>query len=42
MISYKGTGRQTGLTTLWGESEGIIMTQSKRLAQLNNSRLEPK
>src|SRR5271155_1096065 len=31
VISFKGTGKQTGLTTLWGEGEGIIMTQSKRL-----------
>jgi hypothetical protein len=40
VISYKGTGRQTGLTTLWGESQGIVMTQSKKLAQLNNARLK--
>ena len=37
VISYKGMGKQTGATTLWGESEGFIMTQSKRLAELNNS-----
>jgi hypothetical protein len=39
VISYRGTGKQTGLTTLWGESEGLIMTQSKRLAHLSNSRI---
>jgi hypothetical protein len=37
VISYKGTGKQTGLTTLHGESEALIMTQSKKLAHLNNS-----
>jgi hypothetical protein len=40
VISYRGTGKQTGLTTLWGQSEGIIMTQSKKFAQLNNSRIK--
>jgi len=39
VISYRGTGKQTGLTTLWGESEGIIMTQTKRLEELNGSRI---
>jgi hypothetical protein len=38
VISYKGTGKQTGLTTMWGESVGIIMTRSKKFAQLNNAR----
>jgi hypothetical protein len=39
VISFKGTGKQTGLTTLWGEGEGVVMTQSKKLAQLNGSRI---
>ena len=39
VISFKGTGKQTGLTTLWGEREGIIMTQSKKLSKLNNSQI---
>jgi hypothetical protein len=39
VIQYKGTGKQTGLTTIWGESVGVIMTQSKKFAQLNNARL---
>ena len=40
VISYRGSGKQTGPTTMWGESEGIIMTQSKRLSQLNNARVK--
>jgi hypothetical protein len=39
VISFKGTGKQTGLTTLWGEGEGIIMTQSKRLEKLNGAHI---
>jgi len=39
VISFKGTGKQTGLTTLWGQGEGIAMTQSKRLAQLDGTRM---
>ncbi|MGA2666328.1 MAG: hypothetical protein ABSF83_15440 [Nitrososphaerales archaeon] len=40
VISYKGTGKQTGPTTMWGESEGFIMTQSKKFADLNNAWLK--
>ncbi len=39
VIQYKGTGKATGATTMWGESTGVIMTQSKKFAQLNNARL---
>ena len=39
MFSYRGTGKPSGLTTVWAESEAIIMTQSPRLAQLNNTRI---
>ncbi|MDA4123176.1 MAG: hypothetical protein OK456_08370 [Thaumarchaeota archaeon] len=39
VISFKGTGKQTGLTTLWGEGEGIIMTQSKKLSKLNGAKI---
>jgi hypothetical protein len=28
------------MTTIWGESEGLIMTQSKRLAHLNNAKIK--
>ena len=37
VIQYKGSGKQTGLATLWGEAVGIIMTQSKKFTSLNNS-----
>jgi hypothetical protein len=39
VISYRGTGKQTGVTTMSGESVGIIMTQSKKFASLNGARL---
>ena len=38
VLSYRGTGVQTGLTTMRGQSEGVLMTQSKKYAQLNNTR----
>ena len=39
VISYRGTGKQTGLTTIWGEGVGIVMTQSKKFANLNNAQV---
>lgn len=40
VIMYRGTGRQTGVTTMWGESEGVIMTQSEKFAQLNGAKIK--
>jgi hypothetical protein len=37
VILFKGTGRPTGPTTVASSSQALIMTQSKRLAQLNNT-----
>jgi len=39
VFSYRGTRKATGLTTVWAESEALVMTQSPRLAQLNNTRI---
>ena len=37
VFSAKGVGKQTGISTASVEIEALILTQSKRLAQLNNS-----
>src|SRR5579859_6091908 len=33
--TFKGTGKATGPSSIWGEGEGIYMTQSPKLAWLN-------
>jgi hypothetical protein len=36
--SARGSGKSTGPTTMWGEGEGLLMTQSPRLQWLNGQR----
>ena len=38
VASVRGTGKNTGPTTVWGEGEGLFMTQSPRLSSLNGLR----
>jgi hypothetical protein len=40
VASARGTGKATGPTTIWGEGEGVYMTQSPRLASLNGQRVK--
>ena len=37
--STRGSGKPTGLTTIWGEGEGLFMTQSPKLSSLNGLRI---
>jgi hypothetical protein len=39
VLSFKGKGRATGISTVSAESEAVIMTKSTRLTQLNNMRI---
>jgi hypothetical protein len=39
VISYRGAGKQTGVSTLRAEGVGIIMTHSKRFSYLNNAQV---
>jgi hypothetical protein len=42
VLSYKGTGKRTGTTTIEYETQAFIVTSSPRLAQLNNLRIRTK
>lgn len=42
VLSYKGTGKRTGATTIEYEAQAFIVTSSSRLAQLNNLRIRTK
>jgi hypothetical protein len=39
VASTRGSGKPTGPTSVWGDGEGLLMTQSRRLSLLNGLRV---